>query len=79
MKKSRFREGIKTYKFEFILLAIIIFSFFSLIIYYAYTGKLVDNDGNPIKFCIQQDSNQDSNSTLWERIERKWHQMKIKK
>ena len=75
MKKSRFKEGIKTYKFELILLAIVIFSFFSLIVYYAYAGKLVDNDGVPIKFCLQQDSN----NSLWERIVRKWKIMKIEK
>ena len=68
MKKSRLAEAMKAYKFEFILLAIVIFSFFSLIVYYAYAGKLADNDGNPIKFCIQSDSN----NTLWERIVRKW-------
>ena len=49
MKKSRLAEAMKAYKFEFILLAIVIFGFFSLIVYYAYAGK----DGNPIKFCIQ--------------------------
>ena len=75
MKKSRLAEAMKAYKFEFILLAIVIFSFFSLIVYYVYAGKLVDNDGNPIKFCIQSDSN----NTLWERIERKWKIMKIEK
>lgn len=75
MKKSRLAEAMKAYKFEFILLAIVIFSFFSLIIYYAYTGKLVDSDGNPIKFCLQQDSN----NSLWERIVRKWKIMKIEK
>ena len=75
MKKSRFKEGIKTYKFELILLAIVIFSFFSLIVYYAYAGQLVDNDGVPIKFCLQQDSN----NSLWERIVRKWKIMKIEK
>ena len=75
MKKSRLAEAMKAYKFEFILLAIVIFSFFSLIVYYAYTGKLVDNDGNPIKFCIQSDSN----NSLWERIERKWKIMKTEK
>lgn len=75
MKKSRFKEGIKTYKFELILLAIVLFCFFSLIIYYAYTGRLVDSDGNPIKFCLQQDSN----NSLWERIVRKWKIMKIEK
>lgn len=75
MKKSRFKEGIKTYKFELILLAIVLSCFFSLIIYYAYAGKLVDNDGNPIKFCIQSDSN----NSLWERIVRKWKIMKIEK
>ena len=75
MKKSRLAEAIKAYKFEFILLAIVIFSFFSLIVYYAYAGELVDNDGKPIKFCIQSDSN----NSLWERIERKWKIMKIEK
>lgn len=75
MKKSRLAEAMKAYKFEFILLAIVIFSFFSLIVYYAYTGKLVDNDGNPIKFCIQNDSN----NSLWERIVRKWKITKIEK
>lgn len=75
MKKSRFKEGIKTYKFELILLAIVLSCFFSLIIYYASTGKLVDNDGVPIKFCIQSDSN----NSLWERIVRKWKIMKIEK
>lgn len=75
MKKSRFKEGFKTYKFEFILLIIIIVSFFSLIVYYAYAGKLVDNDGVPIKFCIQSDSN----NSLWERIVRKWKITKIEK
>ena len=75
MKKSRLAEAKKAYKFEFILLAIVIFSFFSLIIYYAYTGRLVDSDGNPIKFCLQQDSN----NSLWERIVRKWKIMKIEK
>ena len=74
MKKSRLAEAMKAYKFEFILLAIVIFSFFSLIVYYAYTGKLVDNDGNPIKFC-----NNDTNNTLWERMERKWKITKIEK
>lgn len=75
MKKSRLAEAMKAYKFEFILLAIVIFSFFSLIVCYAYAGKLVDNDGNPIKFCIQSDSN----NTLWERIVRKWKITKIEK
>lgn len=75
MKKSRLREALKAYKFEFILLAIVIFSFFSLIVYYAYAGKLVDNDGVPIKFCIQSDSN----NTLWERMERTWRKMRIEK
>ena len=75
MKKSRLAEAIKAYKFEFILLAIVIFSFFSLIVYYVYAGKLVDNDGNPIKFCIQSDSN----NSLWERIERKWKITKTEK
>ena len=75
MKKSRLAEAMKAYKFEFILLAIVIFSFFSLIVYYAYTGKLVDSDGNTIKFCLQQDSN----NSLWERIVRKWKIMKIEK
>lgn len=75
MKKSRLAEAMKAYKFEFILLAIIIFSFFSLIVYYAYAGKLVDNDGNPIKFCIQSDTN----NTLWERMERTWRKMRIEK
>ena len=70
MKKSRLREAFKDYKFEFILLAIILICFFSLIAYYAYAGKLVDSDGVPIKFCIQS-NNQDSNNSLWERIERK--------
>lgn len=74
MKKSRLREALKAYKFEFTLLAIVIFSFFSLIGYYAYAGKLVDNDGNPIKFC-----NEDKNNTLWERMERKWKIMRIEK
>lgn len=78
MKKSRLAEAMKAYKFEFILLAIVIFSFFSLIVYSAYTGRLVDSEGNPIKFCLQYD-NQDSNNTLWERIERKWTKMKIEK
>ena len=78
MKKSRLAEAMKAYKFEFILLAIVVFSFFSLIAYYAYAGKLVDNDGVPIKFCIQS-NNQDSNNTLWERIVRKWKIMKIEK
>ena len=75
MKKSRLAEAMKAYKFEFILLAIVIFSFFSLIVYYAYVGKLVDNDGVPIKFCIQSDSN----NSLWERIVRKWKITKIEK
>ena len=75
MKKSRLAEAMKAYKFEFILLAIVIFSFFSLIVYYAYAGKLVDNDGVQIKFCIQSDSN----NTLWERIVRKWKIMKTEK
>ena len=75
MKKSRLAEALKAYKFEFILLAIVIFSFFSLIVYYAYAGKLVDNDGVPIKFCIQSGSN----NSLWERIVRKWKIMKIEK
>lgn len=75
MKKSRLAEAMKAYKFEFILLAIVIFSFFSLIVYYAYAGKLVDNDGNSIKFCIQSDSN----NSLWERIVRKWKIMKTEK
>lgn len=75
MKKSRLAEAMKAYKFEFILLAIVIFSFFSLIVYYVYAGKLVDNDGNPIKFCIQSDSN----NSLWERIVRKWKIMKTEK
>lgn len=75
MKKSRLAEAKKAYKFEFILLAIVIFSFFSLIVYYAYTGKLVDNDGVPIKFCIQSDSN----NSLWERIEIKWKITKTEK
>ena len=75
MKKSRLAEAMKAYKFEFILLAIVIFSFFSLIVYYAYAGKLVDNDGNPIKFCIQSDNN----NTLWERMERTWRKMRIEK
>lgn len=75
MKKSRLAEAMKAYKFEFILLAIVIFSFFSLIAYYAYAGKLVDNDGNPIKFCIQSDSN----NSLWERIVRKWKITKTEK
>lgn len=75
MKKSRLAEAMKAYKFKFILLAIVIFSFFSLPVYYAYTGKLVDNDGNPIKFCIQSDSN----NSLWERIERKWKITKTEK
>ena len=75
MKKSRLAEAMKAYKFEFILLAIVIFSFFSLIVYYAYAGKLVDNDGVPIKFCIQSDNN----NSLWERIERKWKIMKTEK
>lgn len=75
MKKSRLAEAMKAYKFEFILLAIVIFSFFSLIGYDAYAGKLVDNDGNPIKFCIQSDSN----NSLWERIKRKWKITKIEK
>ena len=75
MKKSRLAEAMKAYKFEFILLAIVIFSFFSLIVYYAYAGKLVDNDGVPIKFCIHSDSN----NTLWERIVRKWKITKIEK
>ena len=75
MKKSRLAEAMKAYKFEFILLAIVIFSFFSLIVYYAYAGKLVDNDGVPIKLCIQSDSN----NSLWERIERKWKIMKTEK
>lgn len=75
MKKSRLAEAMKAYKFEFILLAIVIFSFFSLIVYYAHAGKLVDNDGNPIKFCIQSDSN----NTLWERIVRKWKITKTEK
>jgi len=75
MKKSRLAEAMKAYKFEFILLAIVIFSFFSLIVYYAYAGKLVDNDGVPIKFCMQSDSN----NSLWERIVRKWKIMKTEK
>ena len=75
MKKSRLAEAMKAYKFEFILLAIVIFSFFSLIVYYAYADKLVDNDGNPIKFCIQSDSN----NSLWERIVRKWKITKTEK
>lgn len=75
MKKSKLAEAMKAYKFEFILLAIVMFSFFSLIVYYAYTGKLVDNDGNPVKFCIQSDSN----NSLWERIERKWKITKTEK
>ena len=75
MKKSRLREALKAYKFEFTLLAIILICFFSLIGYYAYAGKLVDNDGNPIKFCIQSDSN----NSLWERIKRKWKITKTEK
>lgn len=75
MKKSRLREALKVYKFEFILLTIILICFFSLIGYYAYAGKLVDNDGVPIKFCIQNDSN----NSLWERIVKKWKIMKIEK
>jgi hypothetical protein len=75
MKKSRLREALKAYKFEFTLLAIILICFFGLIGYYAYAGKLVDNDGNPIKFCIQSDSN----NSLWERIVRKWKIMKTEK
>ena len=78
MKKSRLAEAMKAYKFEFILLAIVIFSFFSLIVYYAYAGKLVDSDCVPIKFCIQS-NNQDSNNTLCERIVRKWSKVKIEK
>lgn len=74
MKKSRLREALKVYKFEFILLTIILICFFSLIGYYAYAGKLVDNDGNPIKFC-----NSDKNNTLWERMERTWRKMRIEK
>lgn len=74
MKKSRLREALKAYKFEFTLLAIILICFFSLIGYYACAGKLVDNDGNPIKFC-----NGDNNNTLWERMERTWRKMRIEK
>jgi hypothetical protein len=74
MKKSRLREALKAYKFEFTLLAIILICFFSLIGYYAYAGKLVDNDGNPIKFCSG-----DKNNTLWERIVRKWKITKTEK
>lgn len=78
MKKSRLAEAMKAYKFESTLLAIILICFFSLIGYYAYAGKLVDNDGVPIKFCIQS-NNQDSNNTLWERIVRKWKITKTEK
>ena len=74
MKKSRLAEAMKAYKFEFTLLAIILICFFSLIGYYAYAGKLVDNDGNPIKFCSG-----DKNNTLWERMERTWRKMRIEK
>ena len=74
MKKSRLRGAFKAYKFEFTLLAIILICFFSLIGYYAYAGKLVDNDGNRIKFCSG-----DKNNTLWERMERTWRKMRIEK